>query len=179
MGEVCFLGGEGHSVMIGKKTSPCLAALVLMCLVQLGGCADTRLRSEGAGPAIEAEGSALGERVAEVALRMRGAPYVYGGSAPGGFDCSGLVYYAYKEVGLRVARTTREQLSAAKRIHTTAMRPGDLLFFRLSAEKVSHVGIYTGANRFVHAPSTGKRVSDGSLSNPFWRERLILIGRLH
>ena len=112
-----------------------------------------------------------------VAASMVGTPYRYGGSSPRGFDCSGLVYYSYRQAGFHVPRTTRQQLRAANRIPMSQLSPGDLLFFRTVRQDVSHVAIYTGGGRFIHAPSSGKRVSYGSMSNTYWKNRLIAAGR--
>ena len=95
------------------------------------------------------------ERVAATARQMVGAPYKYGGRTPRGFDCSGLVFYVYGEAGVTVPRTAREQLRASRSLALKEAVPGDLLFFK-EKNKVSHVGIYLGGQRFVHAPSTGK-----------------------
>jgi cell wall-associated NlpC family hydrolase len=94
-------------------------------------------------------------------------------------DCSGLVYYAYRKVGLNVPRTTWAQYQGVKRVYPAGLRVGDLLFFRLSGRRVSHVGIYLGRNQFVHAPATGSRVSYARLTMPFWRQRFVGAGRLY
>ncbi|NIR96568.1 MAG: C40 family peptidase, partial [Gammaproteobacteria bacterium] len=101
-----------------------------------------------------------------VARDMVGVPYRYGGESPReGFDCSGLVHYSYLRAGLRVPRTTRDQFRRGRPVPRGRLAPGDLLFFRLDGRKVSHVGIYMGNGRFVHAPSSGKTVSIASLGN--------------
>ena len=112
-----------------------------------------------------------------VASSLLGTPYHYGGSSPNGFDCSGLVYYAYREAGVPVPRTTIAQRRHATPITLTHIRPGDLVFFKHGSRRVSHVGIYTGNGQFIHAPSSGKRVSYASLDNPYWQQRLIAAGR--
>ena len=117
--------------------------------------------------------------MAMAAKKMVGVPYRWGGTTPSGFDCSGLVYYAYLKVGLNVPRTTWAQYQGVKRVYPADLRVGDLLFFRLSGRRVSHVGIYLGHNQFVHAPSTGSRVSYARLTMPFWRQRFIGAGRLY
>jgi cell wall-associated NlpC family hydrolase len=109
---------------------------------------------------------------------MIGAPYRYGGTSPRGFDCSGLVYYAYRKVGMHTPRTTTEQYRQTKRVQVSHLQPGDLVFFRISQDKVSHVGIYAGDGRFIHAPSSGKSVAYASLHDPYWRVRLTGAGRL-
>jgi cell wall-associated NlpC family hydrolase len=112
-----------------------------------------------------------------IAVSMLGRPYRYGGSSPHGFDCSGLVYYSYLRAGIRVPRTTSGQLKAANRVRAGDLAAGDLLFFRLGRQPVSHVAIYTGKGRFIHAPSRGKRVSYGSMNDAYWKDRLIAAGR--
>lgn len=115
--------------------------------------------------------------VVAAAAKMVGVPYRYGGSSPRGFDCSGLVHYAHRQAGITVPRTTGALLDRARPVRSADLRPGDLLFFELDGNKVSHVGIYAGADRFIHAPSTGKRVSWASLRSPFWSSRFIGAGR--
>lgn len=118
-----------------------------------------------------------GHPAAVVARDLVGAPYRYGGATPDGFDCSGLVYYSYGQVGIRVPRTSTDQYRRARPVRMAELRAGDLLFFNVSPRKVSHVGIYVGQGRFIHAPSSGKRVSTTALASPYWRERLVGAGR--
>ena len=120
-----------------------------------------------------------GDPVVAAAARVAGAPYRYGGYTPRGFDCSGLVYYAHRQVGISVPRTTAGQQRHARRVSLDNLRAGDVLFFRLEGKKVSHVGIYAGSGNFIHAPSTGKYVSYASLTSEFWRSRLVGAGRFH
>jgi cell wall-associated NlpC family hydrolase len=115
--------------------------------------------------------------VVSVAASMLGVPYRYGGSNPRGFDCSGLVYYSYRKAGIQVPRTTHAQLRNADRVALSRLTQGDLLFFKLGRQPVSHVAIYTGNGQFIHAPSSGKRVSYDSMSNPYWKNRLVAAGR--
>ena len=115
--------------------------------------------------------------VVNIARDMLGTPYRYGGSSPQGFDCSGLVSYAYRQAGIQVPRTSVGQYRDSLKVPLHNLQPGDLLFFRLQPPKVSHVGIYDRDGRFIHAPSSGKSVSYASLDNPYWREHLIGAGR--
>ena len=118
--------------------------------------------------------------MAMVAKEMVGVRYRYGGSSPSsGFDCSGLIYYSYKRIGLRSPRTTRELLRHAQPVSWSELRTGDILFFKLDGKKVSHAAIYLGNGRMVHAPSSGKRVSYASLRSRFWRSRFTGAGRLY
>ena len=115
--------------------------------------------------------------VVATARSVLGAPYRYGGASPDGFDCSGLVSYAYRSVGIAVPRSSSEQFRQSNRVPLQNLQPGDLLFFRLNPPKVSHVAIYDRDGRFIHAPSSGKRVSYASLDNPYWRKHLVAAGR--
>ncbi len=114
-----------------------------------------------------------GARAAAYATKFVGTRYHYGGSAPReGFDCSGLVQYSYHLAGLQVPRSTRTQYRSTRWIPLKRLRPGDLLFFNEQGRRLSHVGIYIGHDRFVHAPSSGKRVRVSRLHNPYWLRHL-------
>ena len=120
----------------------------------------------------------LRSSIALLALSMIGTPYRYGGSDPSdGFDCSGLVYYAYTRHGQTVPRTSRAQFDAANKIPIVQAAAGDLLFFQDQAN-LSHVGIYLGDGRFVHAPSSGHAVSIAKMDDPYYRRHLVAIGSL-
>lgn len=108
-----------------------------------------------------------------------GAPYRYGGSGPDAFDCSGLVSYAYQQIGVAVPRTAAQQFAAATPVQRGELRPGDLVFFRLQSREVSHVGIYAGDGRFVHAPQRGGNVRMASLDDDFFRRSFAGAGRLY
>lgn len=109
---------------------------------------------------------------------MVGKPYVYGGNSPSGFDCSGLVHYSYARAGVNVPRTTRSQINAGKAVPTHSLRPGDLVFFDQEGRKFSHVGIYIGQGRFVHAPSSGKRVRVDRLDMRYWQKHFVAARRI-
>lgn len=119
------------------------------------------------------------DRVVEVARSMLGTPYRYGGESPHqGFDCSGLVQYTYQQAGMDVPRTTGQQYRRIQPIPSRFLRPGDLVFFSTRFNRfVSHVGIYLGNKRFIHAPSSGKEVSIASLEDPYWRRHFAAAGR--
>jgi murein DD-endopeptidase len=116
------------------------------------------------------------DQAAAVALQQIGVPYRYGGSTPKGFDCSGLIYYSYSRVGKNVPRTTGSLWSGIQPVAKNQVQVGDVLFFRIEG-KMSHVGMYIGDNQFVHAPSSGKVVTVGSLRSDFYRKALIRAGR--
>jgi cell wall-associated NlpC family hydrolase len=96
------------------------------------------------------------------ATAMLGQPYRYGGSQPGGFDCSGLVVYAASRAGIDLPRTAREQQRAGVPVRRNELRAGDLVFMHLQGKDL-HVGLALDAHRFVHAPATGGRVRIDSL----------------
>lgn len=115
--------------------------------------------------------------VLRTAQAMLGVPYRYGGISPSGFDCSGLVFYSYARAGIQVPRTTLTQYQHTKPLSVRELLPGDVLFFRLNGRDISHVGIYQGNNKFIHAPVSGKRVSIDSLNARFWGARFVRGGR--
>ncbi|HMH28527.1 MAG TPA: C40 family peptidase [Steroidobacteraceae bacterium] len=101
------------------------------------------------------------------ATSMIGQPYRFGGAAPGGFDCSGLVVYAAANAGIRVPRTAAEQLQFGAPVRRTELQAGDLVFMHLSSKEL-HVAIALDRQLFVHAPSSGGRVRvDSLLAQPY------------
>lgn len=103
------------------------------------------------------------------ATAMLGQPYRYGGAAPGGFDCSGLVVFSAESAGIHLPRTAHEQQHVGVAVARSAVAPGDLVFMRL-AHKDLHVGIAIDGTRFIHAPATGGRVRIDSLALPPYSE---------
>lgn len=112
----------------------------------------------------------LGERAAKVALRAVGVPYRWGGSSPaGGFDCSGLVYWAYGRIGVELPHSSYALYDQGRQVARSSMKPGDLLFF----SGLGHVGIYLGRGRMVHAPRSGRLVEIVSLGSSGYGGRLV------
>ena len=114
------------------------------------------------------------------ATSMLGQPYRFGGAAPGGFDCSGLVAYAAGAAGIRLPRTATEQLHAGVPVPRSRLEAGDLVFMHLKHKEL-HVGIAIDGERFVHAPSSGGHVRIDSLAAPpyaagFLRARRVIGG---
>jgi peptidoglycan DL-endopeptidase CwlO len=101
-----------------------------------------------------------GARAIKIARRFLGVRYAYGGASPHGFDCSGLVQYVYRKLGVRLPHYTFSQFRLGRRVSRRGLRPGDLVFMN----GVQHVGIYAGGNRFIHAPSSGDVVKVSRLS---------------
>jgi len=107
------------------------------------------------------------------ALATAGTSYRYGGkSYENGFDCSGLVAFVYREAyGLVLPHDSRAQSEMGVRIDPSELRPGDLVFFNTLKQPYSHVGIYLGDDRFIHAPKTGAVVRTERLGSPYWATR--------
>lgn len=156
------------------------AAISLVCMIAITqtACSSPSPKAATFQPAASSVNATSHSAVA-VAKKMIGKPYRYGGASPEkGFDCSGLVYYAFRHAGIKVPRSSHKQFVDAFPVNPHALRQGDLLFFMISG-KISHVGIYIGNNTFIHAPSSGKEVAYASLNNPYWRDHLIKAGRLY
>lgn len=146
--------------------------VLAVVILAMAGCAADPMRTTSR----TAEG--VGDRAAAIALDQVGTPYRFGGNTPRGFDCSGLIHYAYREAGLDVPRTTAQLWSATAAVGKRELRVGDLLFFSIEG-KMSHVGMYVGGKRFVHAPQSGRTVEVTSLDAPFYRAALVRAGRVY
>ncbi len=137
--------------------------------------------------------------IVRVAMSALGTPYVWGGESyeEGGFDCSGLVQWAWAQLGVKVVRTAAEQFAATERLDPADVQPGDLIFFAnttpvgrqvgalagpqdggQSAWVITHVGIYVGNGMMLHAPDVGEYVRVDKLDTPFWRAHLAGYGRV-
>ena len=111
-----------------------------------------------------------GERAVKIALEAVGTPYHWGGESPAtGFDCSGLVRWAYGRVGVDLPHNSYALYSEGRRVPESGMQPGDILFF----EGLGHVGLYLGRGRMVHAPQTGRNVEVVRLASTNYGGRLI------
>jgi cell wall-associated NlpC family hydrolase len=153
------------------------------CALLLAGCGRGEVRQATrpqparvvptrAWPEVPPEDPVRANAVLMRAISLVGTPYRYGGSTPeGGFDCSGLVNYVYRDMlDLRLPRTSRALAAyQGPRIPPDELAAADLVFFG-SRGSVSHVGIYVGEGRFVHAPSTGGTVRLDHLDGPYWRK---------
>jgi murein DD-endopeptidase len=118
-----------------------------------------------------------GSQIAALAVSLVGAPYEFGGADAAGFDCSGLVLYVHERVGVAIPRTARAQQRAARPVPPGELAPGDLVFFHIHSHHVDHVGIYTGAGQFVHAPRAGGAVAYADMSGGYYRQRFVGAGR--
>ena len=162
-------------------------AVAVALLTLLAGCATTNLvpveptpsRPSVTPPVPPAPVGSPVARAVHHALEQLGTPYRFGGASPEGFDCSGLVQYAYARAGVRLPRATGDQRRSTRRVASPeGLRPGDLLFFQLNGRDGLHVAISLGDRRFVHAPSTGGVVRVESLEATFWRRSFLEARRL-
>ena len=122
----------------------------------------------GEAPVVET----VGEQIVNYAYNFLGTPYVWGGSSPSGFDCSGFTQYVFKQMGYSIKRTAAQQLTCGYAV--TDLQLGDLVFFEntyTTGADASHVGIYVGDNQFIHAASGGVKVTD--LSDDYYAARYI------
>lgn len=129
-------------------------------------------------PSPEPSQQSLGEEAALRAIALVGKPYRYGGADLDGFDCSGLVFYIYHELGIEVPRTAAAQRHASTHVSRNDLLPGDLVFFHTNRRRISHVGIYVGDNRFVHAPQSGKYIELRGLDEEYFAKRWVGTGRI-
>lgn len=151
-----------------------LAALALLLLAAaLGGCAPAHIAIEPLPGLSQGQGGK--SPVVAAARSLTGVRYKYGGESPQtGFDCSGLTWWAYRQVGVDLPRVSYDQYEAGRAVNRRDIRPGDLVFFRLRGNpKNMHVGIATDQSSFIHSPSSGGRVREETFDAPYWRENFI------
>ncbi|HEY8249976.1 MAG TPA: C40 family peptidase [Burkholderiales bacterium] len=149
-----------------------MRASLAIAILALAGCSSTPQKAPVAGSGSTRPTADIAGQAAGYAQTMIGKPYRYGGTSPKGFDCSGLVFYSYKQAGVALPHSTEKQRSAARSIKMAELRRGDLLFFNQEGKKYGHVAIYVGDGRFVHAPSSGKSVRSDRLDTPYWKKHL-------
>ncbi len=142
--------------------------LILSVVFALAACAGSPPKAT-ATPPVTSENAEV-SRAADHALTMVGAPYRFGGVDSAGFDCSGLVHYSYRKIGIALPRDTRSLRKIGIEIDLGDLAKGDLVFFDQEGKKSSHVGIYLGNGRFVHAPSTGGKVRTDKIDLAYWRK---------
>lgn len=171
------MGKATHYPDTGRRAP--IAGTALAAALLLAGCGRDAVRAD-APPApapqrawapVAPADPAAANAVLMRAISLVGTPYRYGGNTPeGGFDCSGLVTYVFRDMlALDLPRTSRELAAwQGPRIAPEALAPADLVFFG-SGGNVTHVGIYVGEGRFVHAPSTGGTVRLDHLDGSYWR----------
>ena len=157
-----------------------MKTILVVIVALLAGCATPPSKMAGPRPKVMLTERAFDEistaRTRELAfhaLSHIGVPYRYGGASPeNGFDCSGLVQYVYaRGAGVALPRNTQRLSEAGAPVPTDALEPGDLVFFDTLRKPYSHVGIYLGDQRFIHAPTTGGRVELADMRDRYWQTR--------
>lgn len=126
------------------------------------------------------EGSEKGQLVVATASKYLGIPYVYGGSTPAGFDCSGLVQYVFKELGVSLNRVAADQTAHGIPVTRENLLPGDIVFFHNTNKytRINHVGIYVGGGNFIHAPQTGDVVKITTLDSGYYATTFVTARRI-
>jgi hypothetical protein len=136
-------------------------------------------------PVIEAEPASLADSIVATAAAAMGRPYEFGGTGAGGggFDCSGLIQYAYKKHGISLARRSVDQAKEGRKVSRKLdqLRPADLLTFSNRGGPVTHVGLYIGGGRFIHSATRGVQISALSAQDPYgrwWYKRWVGVRRI-
>ena len=117
--------------------------------------------------------STKGADIVKNAQKYMGVPYVWGGTTPAGWDCSGYTQYVMKESGITIPRTAAEQFSKGVAVNKNDLQVGDMVFFTTYKPGASHVGFYLGDNKFIHASSAAKEVTINSLTETYYTEHYI------
>lgn len=145
-----------------------LAVFAVLWVLAFTGCA-----SAPSAKNFEGRSFSVGQKAAATARAMVGKPYRFKGETPAGFDCSGLVKYSYRSAGLDLPHGTAPLRKVTTSVALRELREGYLVFFDQEGKKYSHVGIYAGDGRFVHAPSSGKTVRIDSLQDAYWKRHFV------
>jgi hypothetical protein len=120
-------------------------------------------------PEYKSDITGLRGEIVKTAKSYIGTPYRWGGTSEEGFDCSGLTMVTYRVNGLNLPRVSTAQFNAGRYVSKSSLKPGDLVFFSTGGgRRVSHVGVYIGGGKFIHAPSRGKHVRTDSLSSAYY-----------
>lgn len=121
----------------------------------------------------QASAAANPSAIVNFGKKFVGTPYSFGGNNPKGFDCSGFITYTYKNNGISLPRTAAEQFNRGEAVDRKQLQAGDLVFFQTYKKGASHVGIYIGDNKFLHA-DTSKGIAVSSLNDPYyWKSRYL------
>ncbi|HHV94898.1 MAG TPA: SH3 domain-containing protein [Clostridiaceae bacterium] len=122
--------------------------------------------------------SDLRQQVVDLAKSFYGVKYVWGGTSPNGFDCSGLVYYVYKRIGITLNRVAADQAKQGIKVSKAELKPGDLVFFNTGSGYIDHTGIYIGNGQFIHASGGRGRVVIDSLNQGYYSRVLVTARRI-
>lgn len=154
-----------------------LLALLLGKVLGTSNSSNSNDLSSGLGTAsnqktVESNGTKATE-IINNAQKYMGVPYVWGGTTPAGWDCSGYTQYVMKESGITIPRTAAEQYATGVAVNKNDLKIGDLVFFTTYKPGASHVGFYLGNDKFIHASSAAKQVTINSLSEDYYTEHYI------
>lgn len=123
-------------------------------------------------PASRDSSTAYIRRIVQTSMRYTGVPYVFGGTSPSGFDCSGFTRYVFAQSGIYLPRTADEQFEVGRHVSYSRLQPGDLVFFSTYAAGASHSGIYIGNGQFISATSS-RGVAIDSMNSSYWGSRYV------
>lgn len=173
------LGGESEAPQhSGAESLPNLLSGLLQKgygSVVPGPVGNPRPAAPAAGPVVQtapADAPAL-DAISDTAARFLGTPYVFGGEGPSGIDCSSFVQQVFQEHQVDLPRTAREQINVGAEVPPSELRKGDLVFFRTYASYPSHVGIYLGEGKMIHASSGKGEVTVSHIDSGYYRSRYI------
>ena len=119
------------------------------------------------------------QSIINTAKAQLGKPYVWGAEGPNSFDCSGLVYYVYGQNGIKMPRTSREQVNVGTTVSQSQLQPGDLIFSSTDGSgNVNHVGIYIGNGQMIHAPNSNDVVKTTNINSSYWQDTYVKAKRV-
>jgi len=130
------------------------------------------------GTSIDREASSKGQQVVEFAKKFLGTRYVYGGSTPSGFDCSGFTSYVYKQFGYTINRTAAGQASNGVAVSKADLQAGDIVLFKNGGSGIGHAGIYIGNGQFIHAVKPGKPLGYSTLNSGYYSTNYVCARRI-
>lgn len=147
--------------------------LLCICCIALAACG--LARNEVPSPTPK-----QAQRVVNAAYSQMGKKYRLGGASPSkGFDCSGLVWWAYRQGGVKVPRITTDQAKSGQSVPRAQAQPGDIVVFRTSASpRGLHTGIFAGGSSFIHSPRNGEKVRMESINTKYWKSKLVSVRRV-
>lgn len=179
-GESGWMASEllapGKKITVAKKTYP--AKSIKIGAVKSGGRYRQVLTVNGTRrsnprPEAQLDSSAYEDGVIKTAYAYHGTRYRFGGTSRGGFDCSGFTRYVYQKHGVRLPHNSRAQACIGRKVSRGELRKGDLVFFHTTRPGISHVGIYAGNGKFIHASSSGRGVRVDSLESGYYNKRFV------
>ena len=181
--EIVAEEGDWYKVEVSGKTGYILKSLLSENKVEVTSRSATQGRKtsnqNNQGEEATTYNSSKGEQIVAYAKKYLGCKYVYAGSGPSTFDCSGFTMYVYKNFGYSLGHSAVTQAKLGKYVSRSNLQPGDLVIFNNSANtSIGHVGIYIGGGNFIHASSGGGKVMISSLSGAYYNTRYVTARRI-